>query len=239
MLRLLSKIIALFILVVAGSFGIIYYRDHSAAERQIAELEQEKIQLQQFVQRLTSERRVAQLLVTDQHQVAGVLQTSLILKEFSRDGSDLPFKAFTIEGNEVHVDALVIKFDHDLIEHDDPLRGHSIALFTELYGRHQTPAQGFPIDAPGRVPDFYRDADPRADAFETKLWANFWKLADDSSYRSEKRIRVANGQGVWFPVEFGKLYTITLESDGGLNVTPEPLQGDYRELLKHHPILMN
>jgi hypothetical protein len=234
MLRPLAKIIALAILVIAGSFGIVYYRDHYSAEHQIAQLEQEKKELQQFVQRLIAERRVAQVLVTDQKQVNGVTQTTLMFKEFSRDGSDLPFKVFTIEGNEAHIDALVIKFEHDLIEHDDPLRGHSIALFTELYGRHQSPALGFPIDAPGKVPDFYRDADPRTDAFESKLWTDFWKLADDSAYRQEKGVRVANGQGVWFPVELGKMYTITLESDGGLNVTPQPIQGDYRNILKHN-----
>jgi hypothetical protein len=232
MLRPLAKIIALAILIVAGSFGIVYYRDHYSAEYKIAQLEQEKKELQQFVQRLTAERRVAQVLVTDQRQINGVMQTTLMFKEFSRDGIDLPFKAFTIEGNEVHIDALVIKFDHDLIEHDDPLRGHSIALFTELYGRHQSPALGFPIDEPGKVPDFYRDGDLRTDAFESKLWGDFWKLADDESYRREKGIRVANGQGVWFPVELGKMYTLTLESDGGLNETPQPLQGDYRNVLK-------
>ena len=30
----------------------------------------------------------------------------------------------------------------------------------------------------------------------------------------------------------GKLYTITLESDGGLNVTPENIQGDYRDAIQ-------
>ena len=234
MFRALTKILALAILVIAGSFGIVYYRDHYSAELQIAQLEQEKKELQQFVQRLTSERRVALVLVTSQKSVNGVMQTTLMFKEFSRTGSELPFKAFTIEGNEAHIDALVIKFDHDLIEHDDPLRGHSIALFTELYGRHQSPAQGFPIDQPGQVPDFYRDDDPRIDAFESKLWTDFWKLADDAAYRRAKQVRVANGQGVWFPVELGKLYTITLESDGGLNVTPEAIQGNYGDVLKHH-----
>jgi hypothetical protein len=233
MLRALAKIIALGILVVAGSFGIVYYRDHNSAELHIEQLEQEKKELQQFVQRLTSERRVARVLVTDQKQVNGAMQTTLLFTEFSRDGSDLPVKEFTIQGDEVHIDAMVIKFDYDLVEHDDPLRGHSIALFTELYGRPQSPAQGFAIDSPGQVPDFYRDADPKVDEFESKLWQDFWKLADDPAYRQAKRVRVANGQGIWFPVELGKIYTITLESDGGLNVTPQAIEGDYRDVLKH------
>jgi hypothetical protein len=234
MFRPLAKIIALAILIVAGSYGIVYYRDHYSADRKIAELELEKIQLQQFVQRLTTERRVAQLLVTDQRQVNGQTQTTLVFKSYAYDGSDLPVKLFTIEGNEIHIDAMVIKFDHDLVEQSDPLRGHSIALFTELYGRQQSPAQGFPIDEPGKIPDFYRGSDPRASTFESNLWTDFWKLAEDPSLQKEKGVRVANGQGVWFPVHLGKLYTITLESDGGLNVKPQQIQGDYRESIKSH-----
>src|ERR1700722_8062167 len=122
MLRALAKIIALGILVIAGSFGIVYYRNHNSAALQIEQLEQERNELQQFVQRLTSERRIARVLVTDQKQVGGALQTTLMFTEFSRDGPDLPVKEFTIQGNEVHIDALVIKFDHDLVEQDDPLR---------------------------------------------------------------------------------------------------------------------
>jgi hypothetical protein len=37
---------------------------------------------------------------------------------------------------------------------------------------------------------------------------------------------------VWGPFEADKLYTITVESNGGLNITNEPLKGIYREALK-------
>src|SRR5689334_13978992 len=100
MVRTLAKIVFLAILVVAGSVGIVYYRDHFSADRKIAALEQEKRQLQQVVQRLTDERRVADVLVTDQKTVDGVQQTTLLLVEYARDGSTLPPKSFTIEGNQ-------------------------------------------------------------------------------------------------------------------------------------------
>jgi hypothetical protein len=44
----------------------------------------------------------------------------------------------------------------------------------------------------------------------------------------------AQGEAVWRPFEPGKLYTITLQHDGGLNITSEPLKGIYSEALKHN-----
>ncbi len=225
MLRPLAKVLLLTLLVVGGSVGIVFYRDNYSADRHVAELEQEKLQLQQIVQRLTDERRVAQLLVTDQKTVNGSQQTSLLLVEYARDGSLLMPKSFTIKGNVVHIDAMVIKFDRPLVEQNDPLRGHSIALFHRLFGDEQTPEQAFPIDQPDTIPDYYRTADPRVSTFEQNLWNDFWRLTDDPAYRQSKGVRIANGQGIWLPVAPDKVYTISIESDGGLNYASEPLKG--------------
>ncbi len=45
-------------------------------------------------------------------------------------------------------------------------------------------------------------------------------------------VRVAQGEGLWSNFEVGKLYTITIETAGGLNITSEPLKGIYSEALK-------
>ncbi len=233
MLRTLAKIVFLAVLVVAGSYGIVFYRDHFSADRQIAQLEQDKRHLQAIVQRLSDEHRVAEVLVTDQKETNGVLRSTLLFVEYARDGSTLPPKSFTIEGKFAHFDAMVVKFDHDFVAQNDPLRGHSIALFTKVYGDHQSPDNAFMIDQPGKIPDFYHGADPRVSSFEMELWSNFWRLADDPAYRQEKGVRVANGQGIWGPFDADRLYTLTIESNGGLNLTSEPLKGIYREALKH------
>jgi hypothetical protein len=232
MTRSLMKILVLTILVIAGSFGIDYYRHHFSVDQQVEELQQQKRQLQQIVRRLSDESRVAEVLVTDQKTVNGVEQTTLLFVEYARDGSTLPPKEFTISGDQAHIDAMVIKFDHDFVEKDDPLRGHSLALFTKLYGENQSPDHAFTIDKPGEIPDYYRGIDPQVSQFEQGLWTNFWKLVDDPAYRQEKGVRVANGQGLWGPFDPDKLYTITIESNGGLNISNEPLKGIYREALK-------
>lgn len=232
MFRAIVKIVMLSVLVVGGAVGIYVYQDRTSDSRKIEKLEEEKHELKQIVQRLSDEKRVAEVLVTDQNEVDDVLRTTLLFVEYAKDGSSLPPKSFTIDGKTAHIDALVIKFERDFLKENDPLRGHSIALFTKLYGDQQSPASAEQIDAPGRIPDVYRGADPKVSAFEQELWNNFWKLAEDPQYRQRHGVRIANGQGVWGPFERDKLYTITIESDGGLNITSEPLRGIYREALK-------
>ena len=175
------------------------------------------------------------MLVTDQRTVDGVLQTTLLFVEVARDGSNLPPRTFLIEGPSAHIDAMVIKFDRDFVAQDDPLRGHSIALFRRIFGDTQSPDKAFRIDEPGEIPGIYRGDSknpPKLAEFEKELWQNFWHLAEDKDYRLSKGIRVANGQGIWGPFLPDRLYTITLDSDGGLNLSSEPLKGIYREALK-------
>jgi hypothetical protein len=127
---------------------------------------------------------------------------------------------------------MVVKFERGYVRDDDALRGRSIALFTRIYGEKQPPEQGFRIDTPNQIPDVYRGGDPYVSDFERELWASFWKLAEDEGYRKDKGVRVAQGEGVWVPFQPERLYTLTLESDGGLNITSSPLKGIYREALK-------
>src|SRR5687767_11251141 len=140
MFRAVVKVIMLSVFVIAGAVGIYVYQDRTSDSRKIEKLEEEKHELQQIVRRLSDEKRVAEVLVTDQSEVDGVLRTTLLFVEYAKDGSSLPPKSFAIDGKTAHIDALVIKFERDFLKENDPLRGHSIALFTKLYGDMQSPS---------------------------------------------------------------------------------------------------
>ncbi|HZL36542.1 MAG TPA: hypothetical protein VFC78_14580 [Tepidisphaeraceae bacterium] len=229
----------LVLLLGALSGGVYLFHAHNSTEqslrRDLKAEQQRSEQLKRVVQRLTTERRVADIVVTSQSESAGILYTGLLFREYARDGSQLPDKRFTIEGKLAHIDAMVIKFDGKFVEDNDPLRGHSIALFTRLYGEKQSPADAFAIDEPGKVPEIYRGAGEQVTQFEQGLWANFWKLADDPAYRKSMGVRVAQGEGVWRGFEPGWLYTLTLESNGGVNITPEKIKGIFQEAMKQRP----
>jgi len=244
MLRNTLRFVLICAVIAAGSAGVLVYQRVFSTDRKIAAMEQEnrklqdqKIKLEQVVRTLGEETRVAEVLVTDQTTGPdGVLRTTLLFVEYAKDGSALPARTFTIEGKTAHVDALVIKFDGKFVENRDALRGHSIALFYRIFGENQNPSTGARIDTPDVVPPIYRGTglDPETEAFERELWKNFWKLVDDERYRNEMGVRVAQGESPWGPFEKDRLYTITVESDGGLNLTSEPLKGIYREALKHN-----
>ena len=88
------------------------------------------------------------------------MKTTLLFVEYARDGSALPARQFTINGNEAHFDAQIIKFKDQYIESGDPLRGQSIMLFVRVYGADQAPAPAFPSTTPGEIPEIYRGAGP-------------------------------------------------------------------------------
>lgn len=233
MLRSFGKILGLTFMLLLASGGIVYFQHINATSRQIEKLQDEKRELEQIVTRLSTENRVADILVSAQETDAkGVMHTTLLFVEYDKAGAPLPARSFTIEGNTAHIDAMVIKFERGFVAQDDALRGHSIALFTKIYGDKQSPADAAMIDSPGKIPDIYRSTDPRISEFETGLWNDFWKLYDDQSLREAKGVRALGGHGLWGPFQPQRLYTITLESAGGLSMTSEPLKGIYREALK-------
>ena len=237
MLHSLTKLLVLILLVGGGAYGIYKYENRSANEARLAaeivRLEAQKKHLEDFVTRLTRERRMAELVVTQQgYKDGGITTSTLLFSEIARDGIRLPPKFFTIEGNVVHVDAMVIKFERDFIEKDDPLRGHNIALFYRLYGDRQAPADGFPIDDPGQPPQVYRDSSPKSEdlrEFEARLWKNFWRLADDAGYRKENGVRLAQGESPWRFVYPDYVYTLSIEGGGSVNMASRPIDDLFRQ----------
>ena len=234
MVRTTLKLALLALLVAAGTFGLYRYEQRNSVHVQLEQEKAKTRRLEEIVAHLTAEQRVADVIVTEQKEVNGVLHTTLLFVEYAKDGSPLPAKRFTFEGKQAHIDAMVVIFDGKYVQDRDPLRGRSVALFTRLFGDKQTPEQAHRIDDPSQIPAVYRGADPRVSEFEQELWRDFWRLADDEQYRKSMGVRVAQGDGVWRPFEPGKLYTITLQTDGGLIINSEPLKGIYSEALKRN-----
>ena len=175
---------------------------------------------------------MADVLVTDVSGDGTKTYTTLLFQEYAKDGSPLPPKRFTIEGNEAHLDAMVIKFQGKYVEANDPLRGRSIALFTKLFDDKHAPEKGYVIDEPGHIPAVYKGSDPKVSEFEQQLWRDFWKLAQDKAYREQMGVDVLQGKSLWWRFEPGFLYTVTLQADADLNLRYEPLKGIYKEMLK-------
>lgn len=234
MLSTTFKLVPLCVMVVAGTAGLYEYERRQGVKVQFDEAQRKAEELKQVVAHLHGERRVADMIVTGQKNVAGVLNTTLLFVEYARDGSPLPAKRFTIEGKRAQVGAMVLKFGGRYVDGRDPLRGQSVALFTSLRGDNQTPDKAHRIDDPDQIPETYRGPDPRVTEFEQELWREFWRLADDEAYRRDMGVRGVRGAAVWPHFEPGKLYTIALDTDGGLIIQSQPLKGIYSEALERN-----
>jgi hypothetical protein len=232
MLTGMARILSLLALIAVGGAVLFVYRDHFAAQWQLQQQERKIKEQDAVIQRLTSENRVAEVIVTDQKVIDGVTNTTLLFVEYARDGRELLPKVLCVKGKTAHIDALVIKFDDKYVKENDKLRGKSIALFYRVFGDQEKPVDGPKIDEPGHIPDIYRGADPQVSDFEQRLWSKFWQLVGDENLRKEEGVRVAQGDGPWGPFEVGRLYTITLDTNGGLNIRSEIAKGVYREALQ-------
>ena len=228
MARALLKLVGLTLATLLATGGLWYYVRNDPRDKVIQDQQRQIETLENVATRLQLESRVADLFVTRQGKNdAGQLTTDLLFVEIGRDGEPLPPKRFTLLGDTGYVEAKLVKFDRSFVREGDPLRGRSIALFTKLYGSQTAPDQGEAVDPPGEAPRVYKD--PRQGEFERDLWKDFWSLADDTAYAKTKGVRVAQVEAVATRFRPDKLYTVTLEADGGLSLTNKPLEPIFRE----------
>lgn len=201
-------------------------------QEEIAQLERQQKELHQIVERLSTEQRLAEVDVVNQStDEAGRTWTTIRFVEFDRQDRPLPEHVLELPGQVIFFDALVIKFTEEMTALADPLRGKSIALFRRVYSENQAPIEGELIDAVGVVPDIYRLTDQPSD-FELGLWRDFWSYAVDPEKARAENVRVAQGEAVYAPLSAGEKWTLTLENDGGLNLSkrlPEPAPPDESE----------
>lgn len=219
-------------LAVIGAVGLLAYKKYGETQATIGRLTAENVRLESVIQRLQLEERVAEILVTDQKVVDGKKQTRLLLVERDRSGNPLPPRSFDVVGEQVHVDALVIKFDKELVKANDPLRGHAILLLEKIYGDAQAPAEAQRIDEPGRIPSIYKNSDPSISNYEQTLWQEFWKLADSESLRKSRGVDVAHGVGVFGNLRSDRKYIITLTPDGNVTRRDEPIPDVYLKAMQ-------
>ncbi len=214
---LISKVVTLLILALlaVGVYFVWEYLSREARHRE------EIRKLQQIVERLTSERRVAQVVVRDRKTDAeGNVTTSLDFHQWDREGKHLPPVSATVPGNEVFFEAMVIKFDREYVEQGDALRGKTIVLFRRIFGSAQKPEDGVKIDpdATDGIPSIYR-VDENASEFEVNLWKRFWYYAEHPTEAAKLGVRVVQLEAVGNPLT-SPVYEITCEASGGPNLIP-------------------
>jgi hypothetical protein len=224
-------ILGTLILVGAGAGGV-YLADQMvlapgrALQRQIAErdaqiraLSERNQALEAAVRLLRHTERRARLVVLDQGPGAeGHVKTRVRFTELDSQGNAVGEpRELSLEGEEIYVDALVIKFEDNFVTAGDALKGKALLLFRRIFTDRRRPADGDVLDREGQMPQSYA-AERAPTAFERELWARFWELANNPEEAQKRGVRALHGEAVSTRLRKDRVYTITLRSTGELAI---------------------
>jgi hypothetical protein len=222
------------LLVVGAGAGGVYLADQTvlapgrALQRQIAErdaqiraLTERNQALEAAVRLLRHAERRARLVVLDQGPGAdGQVKTRVRFTELDSQGNTVGEpRELTLDGEEIYVDALVVKFEDSFVTAGDALKGKALLLFRRIFTDRRRPADGDVLDREGQMPHGYA-AERAPTAFERELWARFWELANDPEEAQRRGVRALHGEAVSTRLRKDRVYTITLRSTGELTIQP-------------------
>ena len=224
------------VLLVGAGSGSIYVADRlilapgremqrRLAERdeQIRALTEQAQALEAAVRLLRHTERRARIVVLDQTPGSdGHLVTRLRFSELDSGGNPIGEpREFSVTGDEVYVDTLVIKFDDAFVTGGDALKGRSLLLFRRIFGDRHRPVDAHILDREGQMPHAYA-AEKAPSAFERELWAQFWTLANDAAEARRRGVRALHGEAVSTKLRKGGVYAVTFRSTGELTIQPAP-----------------
>jgi hypothetical protein len=220
------------------------FKDLSSEQKKNADLSVKNTELSSKVDRLQVAKkllevrhRLARLTVLEQKEIPSLnpavpvsgtesspsrtnVMTKVQFVEINEEGQAIGTpKEFPIVGDMVYVDYLTVNFQDKYIEQSDLDRSTSLALFQRVFGEHQEPVKGFQLDAVGTRPTAYARGKEMSE-FETKIWNDFWLIANDRQRAKELGIDAIQGKAVAIRVQPGKTYEIDLRATGEMAIRP-------------------
>jgi len=178
----------------------------------------ENKELKRAITTLTSEDQIGYAKVISQHTEGDRLLTTLRFVETSRDDKTKRIlqKEYTIEGDVIHFDALIVKFEDKMVMDG---KARALYLWRRVYGEKMTPEEGFPIEVPGTEPKRYQDllkVLPLED--QTLFWSSIWDLANNPEQLAQHGIKAIYGNVIYSQLREGLIYVFKIGPTGHLYV---------------------
>jgi hypothetical protein len=196
----------------AAYFGLGLYRGSMT----IHELLGENKRLKQAITNLTTEDQIGYAKVISQRNEDGCILTTIRFVETARDDKTRTIlqKEYTIEGDIVHFDALVVQFGDQMV-----MDGQSRALYLwrRIYGESMAPQDGYAIEQSGAEPKRYAGLLKALPIEHRQLfWTHIWDLADDPERLRRHGIKAIYGSVVYRPLREGLIYIFKISPTGHL-----------------------
>ena len=182
----------------------------------IHQLLNENKQLKEAITNLTTEEQIGYAKVIKQETKDGKVWTTLRFVETARSDKlkKILEKNYAIEGDIVHFDALIVKFDNKMVMDG---KERAMYLWRRIYGETMAPQNGFAIESPGAEPARYADLLARLSIKQRKMfWSNIWDLANNVEKLKQDGITAIYGNAVYSKLRPGLIYVFKISSTGQL-----------------------
>jgi hypothetical protein len=211
-IRISTIVLLAVMLAVTGYFG----RGYFLREITVHQLLTENKQLKGAITNLTAEEQIGYAKVISQEERDCSVITTLRFVETARDDKlkKIVEKDYTIEGDIVHFDALIVKFSDKMVMDG---KQRAMYLWRRVYGEGMAPQDGFPIESPGAEPARYADLLNRLPIKQRELfWSSIWDLANDPDKLKEYGITAVYGNVLYSRLKPGLIYVFKISPAGQL-----------------------
>jgi len=211
-MRFLSYGVAAVFVAAAAFIGPGIYRGAMT----LHELLTENKQLKQAITNLTDEEQIGYAKVISQRSENGRLLTTIRFVETARSDKTKVIlqKEYTIEGDVVYFDALIVKFDDKMVADG---KSRALYLWRRVYGERMPPGAGHPIEEPGAEPRRYSGLLQTLPMKHQELfWCGIWDLANDPEKLHEQGIKAIYGSVIYQKLREGLIYVFKISPTGQL-----------------------
>ncbi len=172
--------------------------------------------LKESISRLTVEDQIGFAKVISQETRENKLFTKIKFVETDRIDKTKKIleKEYEIEGDIIHFDALIIKFNNQMVMDG---KEKSLYLWNRIYGEKMKPEEGFPIETAGKEPKRYSDIFSKLSVTDNqKFWTEIWQLSNDPDRLNKLGISAIYGNVVYKKLKPKLIYVFKISSTGGL-----------------------
>jgi protein-disulfide isomerase len=215
---MLGTLLGITAIAVAALLGLSFYFSSSS----IHSLLTENHELNQAIRNLTQEEQIGFATVVSQETDA-LGQITTVLK-FTQTAAGHPKEVvdeqtYTIPGNVVHFDALIVKFSDAYVREG---KERALYLWRRIYGEQTAPDKGQMIEVPGSAPERYYAITKSLKVKDRQIfWPAIWSLANNPQRLSEYGITAVFGNAIYTKVEPDKVYLFKIGATG--QIYPEVL----------------
>ena len=205
-------------LIVLGIIG----RGVWLTSRTIFDLLTENRQLKTAISNLTAESQIGLARVVGQELRDGRLLTRVRFTETARDdpSRQILTREYDIEGDIVHFDALIVKFDNRYVTDG---KERALYLWRRIYGENTAPASASPIEEPGAEPKRYDELLTKLSLRDRRLfWTEIWKLSNAPDRLKSAGVQAVYGNDVYASLAPGFLYVFKIGNAGQFYVETVP-----------------